>query len=228
MAWAMRTDLTGKLSAEHRLVLIVLADHASFDGTGAWPAQARVAMRLGITDRSVRRALARLEALGLIVRGDQRITSHIPENRRPVVWNLRLGGRVNPEEPTTEDATLPVDNTPSVHREDSSVPPAGRTPVTVRADTGGHSDRTAVSAKPTTKPTTEQPPNPRDAHHSDSQPRPVDNPGRRPDGTCRRCDEPHPTGTACRPLGDPVAGMAKVRAALDAARAAAREDNHDE
>ena len=93
VAWATRADLTGKLAAEHRLVLIVLADHADVEGANAWPSRARIASRLGTTERSVSRALAALERQGLIRRGNQALTKHLPADRRPVVWQLRLGGR---------------------------------------------------------------------------------------------------------------------------------------
>lgn len=153
VAWALRADLTGKLSAEHRLVLVALADHASYDGTGAWPSKARLATRLGSSERSVQRALARLEALGLIVRGDQRIVSHIPGNRRPTVWTLRLGSRANHDEPKDETPALVEEP-----RGDSSVTPAGETPVTPRGDTSGAPGETPVSPKPTTEPSKRTPP----------------------------------------------------------------------
>jgi len=163
VAWALRADLTGKLSAEHRLVLVALADHASYDGTGAWPSKARLATRLGSSERSVQRALARLEALGLIVRGDQRIVSHVPANRRPTVWTLRLGSRANHDEPKDETPAL-VDQVDDP-RGDTSVTPKpvdnptpGETPVTPRGDTCGTPGETPVSPKPKTEPSTETPP----------------------------------------------------------------------
>lgn len=234
VAWAMRSDLTGKLSAEHRLVLLSLADHASFDGNNAWPSKATIADRLDISTRSVQRAFARLEALGLIVKGDQRLAQYRRADRRPTVWNLRVGARARPEI-LDEDPTI-LDETGQGYpqgRGDTGVTPHGETPVTPRGDTGGTHGETLVSPKPNTEPTTEEPPNPRAAHRPDRPAssaragRPVDNPGRRPDGTCRRCDDFHPLGTECEPLGDAVAGAARARAALAAARAAAREDQTD-
>lgn len=158
MAWAMRADLTGKLPAEHRLVLLVLADHASSDGTGAYPAKPRIAARLGTSERSVVRALRALEARGLISPGDQRMVAHIPTNRRPTVWTLRLGSRVNQAEPTHETPGLidPVDN----WGDTTVTPPSGVTPVATRGDTCGTPGVTPLSPKPKTEPPSETTPLP--------------------------------------------------------------------
>lgn len=155
MAWALRADLTGKMSPEHRLVLVVLADHASSDGTGAYPSKARIAHRLGTSERSVQRALARLEALGLIAKGDQRMVLHHRADRRPTVWNLRLGARVNLDEPTLETPAL----YPATDDGETPLSPGhGETPVTPRGDTGGRHGETALSPKPKTEPPIQTPP----------------------------------------------------------------------
>lgn len=55
-------------SGNDRVVLLVLADHAHDDGTGAYPAQAMIAHKARITDRTVRDCLRRLEDAGEIER----------------------------------------------------------------------------------------------------------------------------------------------------------------
>lgn len=51
-----------------RLVLIVLADHARDDGSGAWPAHATIAQEARLSERQVIRCLANLERDGHIAR----------------------------------------------------------------------------------------------------------------------------------------------------------------
>jgi DNA-binding IscR family transcriptional regulator len=65
-------------SGNERLVLLALADACSRDdGTGCWPSAATVARKANISDRSVRRVIARLEADGqvLVHRGGGRAGS---------------------------------------------------------------------------------------------------------------------------------------------------------
>jgi len=59
-------------SGNERLVLLALADACSRDdGTGCWPSAATIARKANISDRTVRRVIARLEAEGhvLVQRG---------------------------------------------------------------------------------------------------------------------------------------------------------------
>jgi hypothetical protein len=51
-----------------RLVLLVLADHAKADGTGAWPSVATIAEQARMTERNARYCLRRLEQAGAIRR----------------------------------------------------------------------------------------------------------------------------------------------------------------
>lgn len=118
-----------------KLVLIGLANHADAAGCNAFPAQSTLAAYAGCSDRSARRKLAELEDLGVIERGDQELVSHLPGNRRPVVWNLaglsvRPDTRVRPK-PVLSDASQ---------------------------DTAGHSGRTLLSDKPSLEPNTPLPP----------------------------------------------------------------------
>lgn len=51
-----------------RAVLVVLAEHAGEDGKGARPSVLRIRFASGYNDRTVQRAIARLESNGLIIR----------------------------------------------------------------------------------------------------------------------------------------------------------------
>jgi DNA-binding MarR family transcriptional regulator len=78
-------------SGNERLVLLALADACSRDdGTGCWPSAAAIARKANISDRTVRRVIARLEADGhvLVHRGGGRCRSTnsytvVTGNRRP-------------------------------------------------------------------------------------------------------------------------------------------------
>lgn len=120
------------------VILIALADRSHDDGTCAWPAQQWLADRARCSTRTVRRHLAALEECGLIRRGDQEFVSHLPADRRPVVWDLaiEMTSDVRPDNMT------------------------GRTRVSKRQDNGGHDDRTPVSYKPSLLPTGETVPEP--------------------------------------------------------------------
>jgi len=55
-------------SGNERLVLLALADACSRDdGTGCWPSAATIARKANISDRTVRRVIARLEADGYVI-----------------------------------------------------------------------------------------------------------------------------------------------------------------
>jgi hypothetical protein len=76
-------------------VLLKLANVAAQDGTRAWRNMHEVAVELGVSLRSVRRALSGLEAERLIVKGDQAHVSHISGNRRPAVYDLNMEKMLN-------------------------------------------------------------------------------------------------------------------------------------
>src|ERR1700722_18029502 len=62
MNWVWANSPT---SGNERLVLLALADACSRDdGTGCWPSAATIARKANISDRTVRRVIARLEAGG--------------------------------------------------------------------------------------------------------------------------------------------------------------------
>jgi hypothetical protein len=65
MNWVWASSPT---SGNERLVLLALADACSRDdGTGCWPSAATIARKANISDRTVRRVIARLEAEGQVV-----------------------------------------------------------------------------------------------------------------------------------------------------------------
>src|SRR5512139_3673275 len=67
--------------------LIGIANHATPDGRNAYPSQARLAKYTRKSERQVRRDLGELVKRGLIRKGDQRIVEHLPQDRRPVVYD---------------------------------------------------------------------------------------------------------------------------------------------
>lgn len=77
-------------SSTQKLVLIALANHASPDGTGAFPSVERICRYTCLSERTVRATLASLKASGLIVECDPRIVeAYIPRSdRRPRGYNL--------------------------------------------------------------------------------------------------------------------------------------------
>lgn len=64
MAWAWTQE---GLSEGEKLLLMAVADHADDEGT-CWPGQVGLAIKCGISDRTVRTRLKKLETLGLIAR----------------------------------------------------------------------------------------------------------------------------------------------------------------
>jgi len=65
MNWVWTSSPT---SSNERLVLLALADACSRDdGSGCWPSVATIARKANISDRTVRRVIARLEAEGHLV-----------------------------------------------------------------------------------------------------------------------------------------------------------------
>lgn len=90
LGWALDARRSGTMGAEQRIVLLALADYADDLGQRAFPSVARLTVRLGMSERAVRRALASLEDAGIIRRGDQQHVAHYRADRRPVVWELGL------------------------------------------------------------------------------------------------------------------------------------------
>jgi hypothetical protein len=79
-------------SPTQKLVLIALANHASPDGTGAFPSVERICRYTCLSERTVRATLGALVELGLIFECDRRIVeAYIPRaDRRPKGYNLAM------------------------------------------------------------------------------------------------------------------------------------------
>src|SRR5260370_36862185 len=90
MNWVWASSPT---SGNERLVLLALADACSRDdGSGCWPSAATIARKASISDRTVRRVIARLEADGqlLVHRGGGRAGS---TNSYTVVTGIHRPGQ---------------------------------------------------------------------------------------------------------------------------------------
>lgn len=88
MTWALYE--TPGIDPTARLVLCVLADHAHNDGTAAFPSLATISEVVGIAPRNVRNHIRKLEAQGLIKRGNQLHVAYIRQDRRPTVYDLAM------------------------------------------------------------------------------------------------------------------------------------------
>lgn len=110
MDWAL--EHAPPMPAQLVATLSGLARHADKKGRGAYPSVARLAAYTCKAERSVQRDLKQLRELGLIRLGDQSKVSHLPEGKRPEVYDLALekvvpGGRASSDEVTrTSRVTL--------------------------------------------------------------------------------------------------------------------------
>ncbi len=82
----------GQPSSACKFVLVGLANHAGPDGTGAFPSVATLVRYTGLSERTVRTCLDRLEAGGIIARCDPDIVAARIKraDRRPQGWDLNL------------------------------------------------------------------------------------------------------------------------------------------
>ena len=130
-------------SGNERLVLLALADACSRDdGTGCWPSAATIARKANISDRTVRRVIARLEADGQVIvhRGGGRAGS---TNSYTVVTGIHSPGQhVTPDTLSGGDTS----DTPPVTR-----PCQGTPDTAVSPDPPGNHQRT-TPARPRGKP----------------------------------------------------------------------------
>jgi hypothetical protein len=101
VCWAIRDDLP-PLSAAAFKVLVVIAQHADPDGSNAWPSVETIARRAQVVNRrTVRRAIAELEDLGLLIVGrNEGGPAHVRADRRPNLYRV-----IKP--PTDEGAPAP-------------------------------------------------------------------------------------------------------------------------
>ena len=89
LEWAMYEVPAEMVKGALLRILLTLADHADTKGEGAFPSQKRLCALTGYSRRTIQNGLHELEASGLIVKGDQRLTEHYGRHR-PIVWNLSM------------------------------------------------------------------------------------------------------------------------------------------
>ena len=110
MDWAL--EKAPPMPAQLVATLSGLARHADKKGRGAYPSVARLAAYTCKAERSIQRDLKQLRELGLIRLGDQSKAAHLPEGKRPEVYDLAVertvpGGRASADEVTrTSRVTL--------------------------------------------------------------------------------------------------------------------------
>ncbi|MGW0837111.1 helix-turn-helix domain-containing protein [Streptomyces prunicolor] len=103
MDWAL--ELAPPMPAQLVATLTGLARHADKKGCGTYPSVARLAAYACKAERSVQRDIKQLRELGLIRLGDQSKAAHLPEGKRPEVYDLAVertvpGGRAGSDEVT--------------------------------------------------------------------------------------------------------------------------------
>lgn len=93
MQWAMSKAPIKRNAAQcrNRLVLIALADRYNDDTGVCWPSIKTISKDIGVSERTVYKAIDELEAAGLIGRGSPHWVAHLRADRRPTVWTLNLG-----------------------------------------------------------------------------------------------------------------------------------------
>lgn len=92
MDWAL--EFAPPMPAQLITTLSGLARHADRKGRNAYPSVGRLAAYACKSERSVQRDLAELRKLGMIRFGDQSKAAHLPEGKRPDVYDLALENTV--------------------------------------------------------------------------------------------------------------------------------------
>jgi hypothetical protein len=97
ISWALNlarvpADRGGQPSSACKFVLVGLANHAGPDGTGAFPSVATLVRYTGLSERTVRTCVDRLEASGIISPCDPDVVAARIKraDRRPQGWDLNL------------------------------------------------------------------------------------------------------------------------------------------
>jgi len=89
---------TTGIAASEKLVLIALADRANHKhGGAAWPSVGDLAQRTGLCERSVQRALRRLEHNGLVVPASNTIGGRGKSTTYQLAIDTEKGDRLSPE-----------------------------------------------------------------------------------------------------------------------------------
>ncbi len=97
ISWALNlapvpADRGGQPSSACKFVLVGLANHAGPDSTGAFPSVTTLVRYTGLSERTVRTCLDRLEVAGIVSPCDPGIVAARIKraDRRPQGWNLNL------------------------------------------------------------------------------------------------------------------------------------------
>ena len=122
-----------KLPITEKMVLLVIADHASDDGTEAWPSQATIAKKASISIRTVQRCVNSLQSQGFL-----RMEKHAGgskncrEDRRPHRYTINLtmlrDGAMTPRQPDTNGATPATDTGRLPRPKNHTIEPSIETP----------------------------------------------------------------------------------------------------
>lgn len=122
-------------SGNDRIVLLVLADHAADDGSGAYPSQGTIARKARITDRTVRDCLRRLTATGYIKAVKKRSTGVVEyrvlppaesaaadlSDRQPAADKPSISSESSPEGELTRDGSPADSRTPADSRQQMTI-----------------------------------------------------------------------------------------------------------
>ncbi|MEU4502617.1 helix-turn-helix domain-containing protein [Streptomyces sp. NPDC024089] len=104
MDWAM--EFAPPMPSQLVATLSGLARHADKKGRGAYPSVARLAAYACKSERSVQRDLVELRKFGLIRYGDQSKANHLPEGKRPEVYDLAVERTVPDGRAGKDEVTL--------------------------------------------------------------------------------------------------------------------------
>lgn len=201
--------------------LLGLANHADQDGRGAYASTETIGWYTRKKRDAARVDLDKLEGLGLIRRGDQRMALHLPADRRPVVYDLAMERSREPRpdrHPSGQSRVKAlVNGTPAtggVHDPPRSV---ARDRGGLQTGPGGSTAATGGVHRPP-EPSLEPPLNqknpPPHASVGSLTPNSQD-----PQPPPRACGRVHPDTTACRACGtNPRAVVAAAEAARRAAQ----------
>jgi hypothetical protein len=186
--------------------LFGLADHADKHGRGAYPSVRTLAAYACKSERSVQRDLKELLKLGLIRDGNQSEANHIPQERRPHVYDLAMestvpGGRAGDDAVTQASRVTLASSRARGKRKTAAQtkvgvtstsgvtptsPPdvhvtSGVTPTSEWGDVHVATGVTSTSPKPSFEPPTNRPMN-QERAEADFDPTRHTGNGRRPDG----------------------------------------------
>lgn len=115
MQWAMNDAPVE--TPVHVVILLAMAERCNDDGTDTRQSVATIAAKARVSTRTVHRELKTLEEMGIIRRGDQSKTEHLPSNRRPVVYDLAVelcGDNMAPQDDSGVTDTAVRGDTPAL------------------------------------------------------------------------------------------------------------------